>query len=45
MRRQILRRGSVADFAKLTAAVAEDPYATGEELEAVNNAWKTVGVL
>ncbi|MFG2695267.1 M4 family metallopeptidase [Kitasatospora sp. NPDC048407] len=34
-----------ADFAKLTATVAEELYGTGTELDAVNNAWKTVGVL
>ncbi|MET8698051.1 M4 family metallopeptidase [Kitasatospora sp. NPDC004723] len=34
-----------ADFAKLTATAAEELYGTGDELDAVNNAWKTVGVL
>ncbi|MFD7590586.1 M4 family metallopeptidase [Kitasatospora sp. NPDC059811] len=34
-----------ADFAKLTATIAEDLYGTGTELDAVNNAWKSVGVL
>ncbi|MFB7476050.1 M4 family metallopeptidase [Kitasatospora sp. NPDC056184] len=33
-----------ADFAELTATVAEDLYGTGKELDAVNSAWKTVGV-
>ncbi|MFF2960272.1 M4 family metallopeptidase [Streptomyces sp. NPDC057963] len=33
-----------ADFAKLTAIIAEDLYGTGKELDAVNNAWKSVGV-
>ncbi|MFF2629636.1 M4 family metallopeptidase [Kitasatospora griseola] len=35
---------SFADFAELTATVAEDLYGTGKELDAVNNAWKAVGV-
>ncbi|MEV8325988.1 M4 family metallopeptidase [Kitasatospora sp. NPDC056731] len=34
-----------ADFAKLTATIAEDLYGSGTELDAVNNAWKSVGVL
>ncbi|MFD7596071.1 M4 family metallopeptidase [Kitasatospora sp. NPDC059812] len=34
-----------ADFAKLTATIAEDLYGTGTELDAVNNVWKSVGVL
>ncbi|MFD8784111.1 M4 family metallopeptidase [Kitasatospora sp. NPDC059599] len=33
-----------ADFAELTATVAEDLYGSGTELDAVDNAWKTVGV-
>ncbi|MFC9760071.1 M4 family metallopeptidase [Streptomyces sp. NPDC056921] len=42
---KLSEEATFADFAKLTAAVAEDLYGTGDELEAVNNAWKTVGVL
>ncbi|WP_232816997.1 M4 family metallopeptidase [Streptomyces noursei] len=37
-------QATFADFAKLTATIAEDLYGTGKELDAVNNAWKTVGV-
>lgn len=33
------------EFAKLTATVAEELYGTGAELDAVNAAWKAVGVL
>ncbi|MET4923005.1 M4 family metallopeptidase [Streptomyces sp. PSRA5] len=38
-------KASFADFAKLTTTIAEDLYGTGNELDAVTKAWKTVGLL
>ncbi|WP_380284036.1 M4 family metallopeptidase [Kitasatospora purpeofusca] len=42
---KLTEEATFADFAELTAAVAEELYGTGSELDAVNKAWRTVGVL
>ncbi|MFD8482315.1 M4 family metallopeptidase [Kitasatospora sp. NPDC059673] len=42
---KLSNEATFTDFAKLTATVAEELYGTGTELDAVNTAWKTVGVL
>ncbi|MFD7106968.1 M4 family metallopeptidase [Streptomyces celluloflavus] len=42
---KLSEKAKFADFAKLTVTIAEDLYGTGTELDAVNEAWKSVGVL
>ncbi|MFE5740505.1 M4 family metallopeptidase [Streptomyces celluloflavus] len=42
---KLSEKAKFADFAKLTVTTAEDLYGTGTELDAVNEAWKSVGVL
>ncbi|MFF2545871.1 M4 family metallopeptidase [Kitasatospora sp. NPDC058063] len=42
---KLSEKATFADFATLTATVAEELYGTGAELDAVNEAWKSVGVL
>ncbi|MFE7562524.1 M4 family metallopeptidase [Kitasatospora sp. NPDC057500] len=42
---KLSEEATFADFAKLTVATAEELYGTGGALDAVNDAWRTVGVL